>query len=94
MRVSTRAKNLSSWTDGNRVRLGPIDHDLIKTIVYWLHDQHGGRRHWESVMGLGLGGYRAGPFRVNAVHVGHGKYMMDVLLPDEAAAMQCFLIWN
>lgn len=82
-----------TWADGNRVRLGPMSHDRINDVVNWLHAEHGGANRWRGIAGLGVSGYRAGPFRVNAVNVGGDNYYVDVLLPDEPAAFHCFLIW-
>jgi hypothetical protein len=70
-----------------------MPHWEISKIVEWLHEQHGGHRHWQGGEGLGLAGYRAGPFRVKIMNIGGDNYYMDVLLPNEDAAMQCYLFW-
>lgn len=84
----------TSWADGNRVRLGPMPHDRIREVVRWLHVEHGGANHFRGIEGLGLSGYRGGPFRLNAVGIGGDNYFVDVLLPDEQSAFHCFLIWS
>jgi len=75
------------------VRLGPMDSQQIPEIIQWLHDQHGGHYHWLGLHSVGFAGYKGGKFTIKPMHVGHGNVVLDVLLPDDAAAMTCWLYW-
>jgi len=85
--------DFASWMGGKAVRLGPMDSQQIPEIIQWLHDQHGGHYHWLGLHSVGFAGYKGGKFTIKPMHVGHGNVVLDVLLPDDAAAMTCWLYW-
>jgi hypothetical protein len=85
--------DFASWQGGKAVRLGPMDSDKIPEVLRWLHDHHGGHYHWRGLHYVGFAGYQGGEFKVKPMQVGHGNVVLDVLLPDDAAAMMCWLNW-
>jgi hypothetical protein len=85
--------DFASWQGGKAVRLGPMDSAKIPEVLRWLHDQHGGHYHWLGLHYVGFAGYQGGAFKVKPMQVGHGNVVLDVLLPDDAAAMMCWLNW-
>jgi len=85
--------DFASWQGGKAVRLGPMDSAKIPEVLRWLHDQHGGHYHWRGLHYVGFAGYQGGLFKVKPMQVGHGNVVLDVLLPDDAAAMMCWLNW-
>jgi len=85
--------DFASWQGGKAVRLGPMDSAKIPTVLRWLHEQHGGHYHWRGLHYVGFAGYQGGLFRVKPMQVGHGNVVLDVLCPDDAAAMMCWLNW-
>jgi hypothetical protein len=70
-----------------------MDSDKIPEVLRWLHDHHGGHYHWRGLHYVGFAGYQGGEFKVKPMQVGHGNVVLDVLLPDDAAAMMCWLNW-
>jgi hypothetical protein len=85
--------DFASWQGGKAVRLGPMDSAKIPEVLRWLHEQHGGHYHWRGLHYVGFAGYQGGVFKVKPMQVGHGNVVLDVLLPDDAAAMMCWLNW-
>ena len=90
---SASVGDFPSWMGGKAVRLGPMASDKIPEIVRWLHDQHGGYYHWHDTHYVGFAGYKGGEFTIKPMHVEHEHVVLDVLLPDDAAAMTCWLYW-
>ena len=85
--------DFASWQGGKAVRLEPMDSAKIPEVLRWLHAQHGGNYHWRGLHYVGFAGYQGGLFKVKPIQVGHGQVVLDVLLPDDAAAMMCWLHW-
>jgi len=85
--------DFASWQGGKAVRLEPMDSVKIPEVLRWLHAQHGGNYHWRGLHYVGFAGYQGGLFKVKPIQVGHGQVVLDVLLPDDAAAMMCWLHW-
>jgi len=85
--------DFATWHGGKAVRLGPMDSKSIFEIIKWLHEQHGGHYHWPGTHNVGFAGYQGGVFIVKPMQVDHGMVVLDVLLPDDVAAMTCWLSW-
>ena len=85
--------DFASWQGGKTVRLGPMSYDKIDAVIAWLHDQHGGHNRWSGMHSAGFTGYQGGVFKVKPLGVEHAQVVLDVLLPDDAAAMMCWLNW-